>query len=61
MKLTKKQIEIIRKQTKKELKGQQKSICVTLGFFHPSDANWSWVAGWTFEGDLVVTRFGEVM
>lgn len=61
MKLTKKQIEIIRKQTREELKGQQKSICVTLGFFHPTAANWCWVAGWTFEGDLVVTRFGEVM
>ena len=61
MKLTKKQIEIIRKQTKKELKGQQKSINITLGFFHPTNANWAWVAGWTFDGDLVVTRFGEVM
>ena len=61
MKLTKKQIEIIRENTKKELKGTQKSICRTLGYFQPTNANWSWVAGWTYEGDLVVTRFGEVM
>lgn len=61
MNLTKKQIEFIRKQTKEELKGKQKSICVTLGYFHPSNANWAWVAGWTYEGDLVVTRFGEVV
>ena len=61
MKLTKKQIEDIREMTKKELKGTQKSICKTLGYFQPLGANWSWVAGWTYEGDLVVTRFGEVM
>ena len=61
MKLTKKQIEIIRENTKQELKGTQKSICRTLGYYQPSGVNWSWVAGWTYEGDLVVTRFGEVM
>lgn len=61
MKLTKKQIEIIREQTKKELKGKQKSICIILGWHTPSQANWSYLAGWTYDGDLVVTRFGEVM
>ena len=61
MNLTKKQIEIIKEQTKKELKGKQKSICVTLGFFTPTNANWSYCAGWDFEGNLIVTRFGEVM
>lgn len=61
MKLTKKQIKIIIEQTKKELKGTQKSICKTLGYFQPLGANWSFVAGWTYEGDLVATRFGEVI
>ena len=61
MKLTKKQIEIIREQTKKELKGTHQSICTTLGWYTPSQANWSYFAGWTYNGDLVVTRFGEVM
>lgn len=61
MKLTKKQIEIIREQTKKELKGTHQSISVTLGWYTPSQANWSYLAGWTYNGDLVVTRFGEVM
>ena len=61
MKLTKKQIEIIREQTKKELKGTHQSICTTLGWYTPSQANWSYIVGWTYDGDLVVTRFGEVM
>lgn len=61
MKLTKKQIEIIREQTKQELKGRQKGISITLGYYTPRNANWSFLAGWTYEGDLVVTRFGEVM
>ena len=61
MKLTKKQIELIRERTKKELKGTHQSICTTLGFYTPTQANWSYVAGWTYDGDLVVTRFGEVI
>ena len=61
MKLTRKQIEIIREQTKKELKGTHQSIYTTLGWYTPSQANWSYLAGWTYNGDLVVTRFGEVM
>lgn len=61
MKLTRKQIEIIREQTKKELKGTYQSICTTLGRYTPSQANWSYLAGWTYDGDLVVTRFGKVM
>jgi hypothetical protein len=61
MKLTRKQIEIIREQTKKELKGTHQSICTTLGWYTPSQANWSYLAGWTYDGNLVVTRFGEVV
>lgn len=61
MKLTKKQIEIIRKQTPAELKGTQPSIIQTLGYFMPSGANWSYKAGFTFDGVLVVTLFGTVV
>lgn len=61
MKLTKKQIDMIREHTPKELKGKQVCISYTFGTFQPFEANWSWVAGWTHDGILVVTRFGEVM
>lgn len=61
MKLTKKQIDVIIENTKKELKGTSKSIYTELGYFRRCDANWSYVAGWTYNGDLVVTRFGEVL
>lgn len=60
MKLTKKQIELIIKNTKKELKGKYASIAQTLGYFQKTGANWSYVAGWTYDGDLVVTVFGQV-
>ena len=61
MKLTKKQIDIIRAHTPESLKGSQVTVSQTLGFFQPYEANWSYVAGWTHDGILVVTRFGEVM
>lgn len=61
MKLTKKQINIIRENTPEELKGTQPYIIATLGYFTPAGANWSWRAGYTDHGQLVVTRFGEVM
>lgn len=60
MKLTKKQIDLIIKNTKKELKGTSASIAQTLGYFQKAGANWSYVAGWTYNGDLVVTVFGTV-
>ena len=60
MKLSKKQINEIIKQTKKELKGTQQSIATQLGYFRPAAANWAYLAGWTYSGDLVVTVFGEV-
>lgn len=59
--LTKKQIETIRRHTPEALKGTQVMICETLGYFQPAGANWSYRAGWTRDGILVVTRFGEVM
>lgn len=60
MNLTKKQIDIIISKTKKSLKGYHASLATTLGYFHPVGANWSYHAGWTYEGDLVVTVFGEI-
>lgn len=60
MKLTKKQIDLIIKNTKPELKGTHQSIKTTLGYFMPYNANWSYIAGWTYDGDLVVTVFGQV-
>lgn len=60
MKLTKKQIDIIIRHTKKSLKGKYASISTTLGYYTPSGANWSYVAGWTYDGYLVVTVFGQV-
>lgn len=61
MKLTKKQINAIIKNTKKELKGYHASIAEDLGYFRPSSANYIYIAGWTYDGDLVVTRFGEIL
>lgn len=61
MKLTKKQIDMIRQHTPENLKGKQVTISHTLGYFQPYEANWSYVAGWTYDGLLVVTRFGEIM
>lgn len=60
MNLTKKQIDLIIEATKKSLKGKQISIYKTLGYFSPYGANWSYHAGWTYNGDLVVTVFGQV-
>lgn len=61
MKLTKKQIETIRRNTPEELKGKQAHIVETLGYYTPAGANWSWRAGWTMDGLFVVTRFDEIM
>lgn len=60
MKLTKKQIDTIIENTKKELKGTQQSLHTELGYYTKSCANWSYCAGWTYDGELVVTVFGEV-
>lgn len=61
MKLTKKQIETIRRNTPEELKGKQENLVETLGYYTPAGANWSYRAGWTAAGAFVVTRFGEIM
>ena len=61
MKLTKKQIELIRSHTPEDLKGKQDRIKESIGYYQPREANWSYFAGWNYDGILIVTRFGEVM
>lgn len=69
MKLTKKQIDLIRSKTPETMKGLQISITTTLGYYQPKNANWCYIAGWVItldclgneEENLVVTRFGEIM
>ena len=66
MKLTRKQIDIIRLYTPEELKGTQLKgwAGYTLGLYTPSGANWSYIAKYIdYNGApvLVVTRFGEIM
>jgi len=60
MTLTKKQVDLVIKNTKPELKGTQVTIAQSLGYYMKSQANWSYQVGWTYEGDLVCTVFGEV-
>lgn len=60
MKLTRKQIIEIMNHTPANLKHTHATIVDLLGYFTPSNANWSYRAGWTREGVLVVTCFGEV-
>ena len=62
--LTKRQIQQIIKRTPAELKGTSPGssyIREVLGAYTPVEANWSYVAGWTADGTLVVIRYGEVM
>lgn len=64
MKLTKKQIDAIRSHTSKtypEIVGTFPCIEEELGCYTPANANWGYHAGWTTDGDLVVTLFGEVL
>ena len=61
MKLTKKQIDLIRANTPEALKGTFQSIATPLGDYYLSNANWGYHAGWTKDGVLLVTRFREVM
>lgn len=64
MNLSKKQIDIIRSKTPKVLKGKQMTIYQTLGYFTPSYANWSYIAGYVYYKKnyvLVATRFGEIL
>jgi hypothetical protein len=66
MKLTKKQIDVIRLYTPVDLKGTQAGSLYgyTLGSYTPRGANWSYIAKYIeYNGApvLVVTRFGEIM
>ena len=66
MKLTKKQIDLIVKQTPKELHMQPVGSCagVELGYYQPAGANWAYHAQFIdYNGAplLVVTRFGHII
>lgn len=64
MNLTKKQIDLIRRLTPRELKGKSVSFYATLGYFIPSGANWSYRAGFIEYKKcfiLVVTQFGSIV
>ena len=61
MKLTKKQVNAIIAHTPRELVGKSVSIAETLGGYSRPDWNWGYRVGWTYDGVLLVTRFGEVM
>lgn len=61
MKLTYKQIKMIIENTRKDLKGTHQSIYQELGYYMPSGANWSYIAGWTYDGNLVVSQFGQIL
>ena len=65
MKLTKKQIDIIRANTPAELRGSSDyKIQDILGTYQKCSANWSYKAGYIkYNGAsvLVVTAFGEII
>lgn len=65
MKLTKKQIEIIRENTPKELKGVNTAYTFQdFGYYQPSQANWSYQVGYIkYKGVpiLVVKQFGQII
>ena len=66
MKLTKKQIDIIRQHTPAELKGKQigSSAGDSFGYYMPANANWSYQVKYIDHNGapvLVVVRFGEIM
>lgn len=69
MKLTRKQIEIIRKNTPTELVGKQRQSANVFylgefGYFQPAGANWSYIAElvkYNNQPLLIVTSFGEIM
>ena len=60
-KLTKKQIRAIVTHTPAELRNQPARLVDTLGYYQPSNANWSYRAGWTSDGALVVDYFGKIL
>ena len=60
MKLTKKQIQIIIDQTPDELRGTFCDVYPVLGYFSHVETNWGYKAGYTRDGVLVVTVFGQI-
>lgn len=61
MNLTLKQLKIISKQINRKLIGKSCSIMTTLGYYQPRNANWAYVVGWDYYGNLVITQFGQVV
>ena len=69
MKLTKKQIEIIRRNTPAEIVGKQRATINAeylgeFGYFQPANANWAYIAEYIkYNGQplLIVTQFGAIM
>lgn len=65
MKLTKKQIEIIRENTPKELKGVNTAYTIAdFGYYRPSWANWPYIACYVKHKGLpilVVKQFGQII
>lgn len=61
MKLTKKQMNAIITRTPAGLVGTFPVISETLGYYSRPDWNWGYRAGWTSDGVLCVTQFGEVV
>ena len=65
MKITKKQINMIRENTPQELKGRQDVYTVEdYGYFMPSGANWAYHAGYVNHNGsrvLVVKQFGQII
>lgn len=69
MKLTKKQIEIIRQNTPAEIVGKQRTSIPAeylgnFGYFRPAGANWAYIAEYIQHNGqplLIVTSFGEIM
>ena len=54
MKLTKKQIDVIVENTPSELKGFHTAFESDLGYFMPSNANWSYRAGYVKHNGVLV-------
>lgn len=61
MTLTKKQINLIIKQTPERLRKTREDLFPVLGTFTDAAANWSYVDGWTKEGLLAVTVCGIIV
>lgn len=60
MKLTKKQIDIIIKNTRPELKDKFINIVEEIGMYTKADANWSYHAGFDRDKNMIVTVYGKV-